>query len=129
MELSDQRVIDFVAKSPLRSFAGMLDALSYLDGQWIPEDIEYELFDRGLGDNLERTSSIRVPVLGGIEANALFAFAEHAAQSHLIRRRTRPSRDPDQDPDELIAFYEVTPAGHKMVNILGAVVAAMKKSD
>jgi hypothetical protein len=65
MKLSDERVIEFLWKSPLKSFPAMLDTLRYLNGNWTSEDLEYELFDHALGDNLEDKVKIMVPSIRG----------------------------------------------------------------
>jgi len=122
MELSDARIIQFLSESPLRSLAAMLDALRYLDGRWVREDLEYELFNDALGDNEDLKVKVRVPSIPGIAANALLAFTWHAKKMHMIRRRPRAMHDPfDDEPEDIVVFYELTPAGHKMVNILSAV--------
>lgn len=123
-KLTDPRVIEFLSKSPLKSFAAMLDTLQYLDGQWIWEDVEYELFNEPLGDNSERKVRIRVPNVRGITANALLAFTWHAKASHLVRRRPRKIRDPRAEPDEIVVFYALTPAGKQMIKLLQAIEAA-----
>ncbi len=56
--LSDARVIDFLSKSPVKSFDTILDVLHYLDGQWIEEEIEYELFNWALRDNEQQKVAI-----------------------------------------------------------------------
>ena len=83
MKLSDEKVIEFLGNSPIRSFQSMLDSLRYLDSVSIEADSEYELFDWGLGDNPSERIEIMVPTNRGIPANALFAFMQHA---HLARR-------------------------------------------
>ena len=123
-ELTDRRVIEFLSKSPLKSFAAMLDTLRYLDGKWVWEDVEYELFDEPLGSNRERKVRIRVPEVRGITANALLAFTWHAKASHLIRRRPRKIRDPRAEPDEIVVFYALTPAGRQMIKLLQAIETA-----
>ena len=45
MKLSDERVIEFLYASPLKSFAGMLDALRYMDDVPVPYESESELVD------------------------------------------------------------------------------------
>ena len=122
MKLSDQRIITFLSKSPIKSFSAMLDTLRYLDGQWIWEDLEYELFNVALGDNPEEKVHVRVPAVRGITASALFAFAWHAKASHLIRRRPRKMRSSQPDePQEIIVLYELTPAGKEMIKVLEAI--------
>jgi hypothetical protein len=123
-QLTDRRVIEFLSKSPLKSFAAMLDTLRYLDGKWIWEDVEYELFDEPLGANRERKVRIRVPEVQGITANALLAFTWHAKASHLVRRRPRKIRDPRAEPDEIVVFYALTPAGKQMIELLRAIETA-----
>jgi hypothetical protein len=122
--LSDRRIIRFLADSPLHSISAMLDALRYLDGQRIWEDLEYELFDDALGDNSQRKQKIRVPSVRGITANVFLNFTRFATKNHMVRRRSRKMRDFDGKPDEVVVFYEVTPAGRKMINILESIDAA-----
>jgi hypothetical protein len=107
----------------------MLDALRYLDGAWTWEELEYELFDDALGDNQQQQVKIRVPRIRGVAANTLFAFTRHAATFHIIRRRPRTMRDERGQPDEVIVFYELTPAGKSMIKVLEAIVAANESSQ
>ena len=118
MKLTDERIIEFLWKSPVRNFEAIRDTLRYLDGQWIEEDLEYELFNEALGDNPDEKVSIRVPNIGGITANALFALTWHAKAFHLLRRRVREMRDTMAEPDALIVFYELTPAGKEVLRLL-----------
>ena len=118
MKLSDEKMVEFFWKSPVKSFPAMLDALRYLDGKWIHGEAEYELFDKALGDNPEERLEIRVPNIGGITANALLAFAWHAQAFHLIRRRPRTPIPADGEPPEIIVFYELTPSGSYAVKVL-----------
>jgi hypothetical protein len=46
MKLSDEKLIEFLWKSSLKSFPAILDALRYLDGKWVQEEAEYELLMR-----------------------------------------------------------------------------------
>jgi len=93
MTVSDQRIIEFFCKSPIKSFATMVDVLRYLQGgQAIRADIEYELFDWALGDNPRNKVYIRVPEIRGIPITA----------------NSLSSADPD---DELTVFYDLTPTG------------------
>jgi hypothetical protein len=118
MKLGDEKVIEFFCKSPIKSFPAMLDALRYLDGKWIQQEVEYELFDAALGDNAEEKVTVRVPAIRGIAANALLAFTGHARTFNLIRRRPKEMRERDGSPEEVIVFYELTPAGSYMVKTL-----------
>jgi hypothetical protein len=127
MKLGDEKIIEFLYKSPVKSFATMLDVFRYVDGNWIHADVEYELLDDALGDNLEGKVKIRVPNIRGITANALLKFAWHAMDFNLIRRRTRtpkPMPEPPgrtviyEDVPEMIVFYELTPSGSYMVKVL-----------
>ncbi|HEX9794434.1 MAG TPA: hypothetical protein VGC54_10665 [Planctomycetota bacterium] len=120
MKLSDRRVIEILAKSPLESFAAMLEILQSLDGAWMWEEIEYELFDDSLGDNQEGKISIRVPSTGGISANVLFAFTQHAITFDLVRRRLWGEQGTRTEPAELRACYELTPSGSYMCSLLEA---------
>jgi hypothetical protein len=115
MNLSDERIIEFLSKSPLKSFGAMLDVLRYLDGNWIWKDLEYELFDNALDDGQDG-EKIRVPTMRGIAANALLAFTRHAFDFHMIRRRPRTIRS--ESHPEIIVFYELMPAGKHMIKIL-----------
>lgn len=118
MKLSDEKVIEFLWKSPVKSFAAMSDALRYLDGKWIEEGVEYELFDEALGDNSEERVQIRVPQIRGIPANALLAFAHHAQTFNLIRKRPKSMEGRIGEPREVIAFYELTPSGVYIAKVL-----------
>lgn len=118
MRVSDERVIEFLSKSPLKSFRAMLDAVRYLDGNWTHGESEEELFDCALGDNPEEKIKIRIPAIGGIPANALLAFMWHAKSFNVIRRRPRQFNDSKERPEELIVFYELTPSGGYILRVL-----------
>jgi len=130
MKLSDKKIIEIMSKSPIRTFAGMLDTLNYLDGNWIQEEVEYELFNEALGDNPEEKVTIRVPNVGGITSNALLNFTWFAKEQFIIRRRERsvPSSALG-DEKELLVFYEITPNGREFMNILEAIVKAREAGD
>jgi len=51
MKLSDEQLTEFLWKSSLKSFPAILDALRYLDGKWVQEEAEYDVFDEAMGDN------------------------------------------------------------------------------
>lgn len=129
MKSSDLKVIDFLAKSPLKSFSAMLDVLQYLDGKSIPEEIEYELFNWALGDNPKNRFHVRIPDVPGIGANALFNFAWHCKTFNLIRRRVKKMRDFQQDEMELIVFYELTPVGKLMIRLLESLEEVLSKKS
>lgn len=118
--LSDARIIEFLSKSPIKSFAAIQDALSYLDGQWVPAGIEYELFHAALGDNQTGEVAIRIPQIGGNPAAALFRLSGLMQDFNLVRRRPKARTSPLDGPEgpELIAFYELTPAGRKLRHLL-----------
>lgn len=126
MKLKDERIIEFLWKSPVRSFEAVQDTLRYLDGQWIYKDLEYELFNEALGDNPDKKVTIRIPNIGGIAANALLTLTWHAKAFHLIRRRVSKTIDTGGQPDELITFYELTPAGKEVLRLLEAIVQTKK---
>lgn len=115
MRVSDERVIEFLSKSPLKSFRAMLDALRYLDGKWIHAESEAELFDWALGDNPSQKIKIRIPEIGGIPANALLAFMWHAKSFSVIRRRSRKMHELE---GEILVFYELSPLGGYMLRVL-----------
>jgi hypothetical protein len=127
--MNDEKLIEFLSKSPLKTFSAMLDALRYLDGAWIWEELEYELFDDALGDNQQQRVKIRVPRIRGVAANTLFAFTRHAATFHIIRRRPRKMVDQSGQPEEVIVFYELMPAGKYMIKVLEAILAAGESSQ
>lgn len=118
MKLSDERVIEFFSKSPIKTFSGMLNALRYLDGQWTHQENDYALFDDALGDNTKEKIRIRVPHVGGIAATALLAFSWHAQAFNLIRRRSMTIFTPGNKPEEIIVFYELTTSGANVVKVL-----------
>ena len=121
MKLSDAKVIEFLSRSPLKSFAAMLDALHYLDGVSIPCDVEFELFNRAIGNNAEGQPNVSVPRIRGIPANLLLAFAEHAHCSHVVRKRPAVL---SKEPEELKLLYELTPSGRYVLKILEALTDA-----
>ena len=124
--LSDARIIDFLSKSPVKNFATILDTLRYLDLKWIQTDLEYELFNWALGDNNEEKVEIRVPNVGGLEANALFQLTKLMEQFHFVRRRAKAIPSPLDGPEgpELITWYEVTSTGKKLRHILTQIETA-----
>jgi hypothetical protein len=117
MKLSDEKVIEFLWKSPLKSFAAMVDALRYLDGTFVPGDVEYELFDGSLGDKDKGKIAIRVPEIRGMTANALLAFTGHAQDFNLVRRRHKTAERLASE-SELRVFYELTRSGYYVRKIL-----------
>jgi hypothetical protein len=60
MKLSDEKVIEFLSDSTLKSFAAMLDALRYVDDVPVPYESESELVDDALGDDVEEQPKVRV---------------------------------------------------------------------
>jgi hypothetical protein len=118
MKLSDEKLIEFLWKSSLKSFPGVLDALRYLDGKRVQEEAEYELFDEATGDNPTETIQMRVPQIGGIPPNALLPFVIHAQAFNLIRRKTKTMAAQLGGPEEIIGFYELTPSGSYVVKVL-----------
>jgi hypothetical protein len=122
MKLSDETIINFLSRSPLKSFAAMLDALHYLDGVSIPCDVEFELFNRAIGNNAEGQPNVSVPRIRGIPANLLLAFAEHAHSSNVVRKR--PPAVLGKEPEELKLLYELTPSGRYVLKILEALTDA-----
>jgi hypothetical protein len=129
MKISDEKIIEFFWKSPLKSFPAMLDVLRYVDGNWIQGEVEYELFDDALWPNSEGKIQIRVPKIGGITANALLAFAWHAKTFNLIRRRPRALRASESDPPEIIVFYELSPSGRYVVKLLEVLTDATSVAE
>lgn len=130
MKLSDERLIEFFWKSPVRSFPAMLDALRYLDGRWTHEECEYELFDEALGDNPEERLHIRVPSIGGISANALLRFTWHAKAFSLVRRRLKsPGALARGEASELVVIYELTPSGSYVVKALEVLTDVAELAD
>jgi hypothetical protein len=117
MKLSDARVSEFLWKSPLKSFPAMFDALRYLDGNLPGKNFQYEIFDDALGDNLEDKVKIRVPSIRGIAANPLLAFAWYAAAFDVVKRRPRTMHTSENEPEELIVFYGLTPSGEYMAKL------------
>jgi hypothetical protein len=118
MKLSDEKLIEFLWKSSLKSFPAILDALRYLDGKWVQEEAEYELFDEAMGDNPTETIQIRVPQIRGVPANALLAFVIHAQAFNLIKRRPKTMAAQHGGSEEIIVFYELTPSGSYVVKVL-----------
>lgn len=119
MKLSDEKVMEFLSKSPLKTFPAMLDALRHLEDNSINADAEYELFNEPLGDNEQAERTIRMPEVGGITANALLAFMGHAHTFHLVRRRPRTLDKLEPEP-EVRVFYQLTPSGSYVLKILEA---------
>jgi len=100
----------------------MLDALHYLDGVSIPCDVEFELFNRPIGNNAAGQPKVSVPRIRGIPANLLLAFAEHAHSSNVVRKR--PPAVLGKEPEELKLLYELTPSGRYVLKILEALTDA-----
>lgn len=83
------------------------------------EESEAELFDWALGDNPSEKVTIRIPPIGGVPANALLSFMEHAKSFNIIRRRPR-GMPASGEPEEIIVFYELTPSGSYTLKLLEA---------
>jgi len=113
VKLSDQKVMEFFWKSPIRSFSAMLDFLRFLDERALPEELEYELFD-----------GIRVPGIGGDSAAVIWRFTKHAEKSGVVRRRARRTKSPLAEEVILVAVYEITAAGRLIMKLLEAIQAA-----
>ena len=134
--LKRYRVIQAVAGAIVLTTCINLDVLSYLDGKWIQEDIEYELFNWVLGDNENEKVFIRVPNVGGITSTPLFWLTRVLQDFHFVRRRVRATPSPLDGPDgpELVAFYEVTNSGKKLRHLLmqidvGKQLLSLRASD
>ena len=122
MKLSDEKVIEFLSGSPLKSFAGMLDALRYVDDVPVPYESESELVDDALGNDVEEEPKVRVPEIRGIPPIALLAFIEHAHSFEILKRR--PRMPLDKAPQKISSLYELTPSGRYVVKILEALTDA-----
>ena len=122
MKLSDERVIEFLYASPLKSFAGMLDALRYLDDVPVPYEFESKLVDEALSDDVEERPKVRVPEIRGIPPIALLAFIEHAHSFEVLKRH--PRMPLDKAPQKISLLYELTPSGRYMLKILEALTDA-----
>lgn len=127
MKLSDRKIIEFLWKSPVKTFGGILDTLRYLEGQWIWENLEYELFNEALGDNLNRKICIRVPNIKGITANSLLNLTWHLCKFHLARRRVRKATDLTDKSNELVVFYDLTPAGKEVLRLIEGIEKTKEK--
>lgn len=84
MKLCDKRIIQFLTNSPMPSLLGMADALRYLHGQRIWEDLEYDLLGGVLGDNAQRKVLTRVSIIDGITAHALLHFVWYVGKTHMV---------------------------------------------
>jgi len=127
MKLSDRKIIEFLWKSPVKTFNAILDTLMYLDGQWIWQDLEYELFNEALGDNPDEKISIRIPNIKSIPANSLLNLTRHLCEFQLVRRRVRDVIDPIDQSNELVVFYELTPIGKELLKLFEAIEKAKEK--
>lgn len=122
MKLSDEKVVEFLAKSPLKTFTAMLDTLRYLDSLQdtsVSAECEYELFNEPLGDNRTGEVSIRVPKIGGTTTAALFVFLDHAQKFDLVRRRPKLLERTSPEP-EMRVLYQLTPSGSYIIKVLEA---------
>ena len=122
MKLSDEKVIEFLSSSPLKSFAGMLDALRYMDDVPVPYESESELVDEALGNDVEEEPKVRVPEIRGIPPIALLAFIEHAHCFKVLKRH--PRMPLDKAPQKVSLLYELTPSGRYVIKILEALTDA-----
>jgi hypothetical protein len=127
MKLSDEKVIEFLSKSPVKVFATMADVLRYLEGKFIQADAEWEVMNDAIGDNWEGQAKIRIPNFRGVTTIPLRDFLRHSIAFNLIRRRTstaQPFPNPPgrriiyEEPPELIVRYELTPSGSYMLKVL-----------
>jgi hypothetical protein len=122
MKLSDERVIEFLYESPLKSFAGILDALRYVDDVPVPYESETELVDDALGDEVEQEPKVRVPEIRGIPPIALLAFIEHSHSFGVLKRH--PRMPLDKASQKISSLYELTPSGRYVIKILEALTDA-----
>ena len=122
MKLSDEKVIEFLSSSPLKSFAGMLDSLRYVDDVPVPHESESELVDDALGDDVEEQPKVRVPEIRGIPPIALLVFIEHAHSFEVLKRH--PRMPLDKAPQKICFLYELTPSGRYILKILEALTDA-----
>ena len=122
MKLSDEKVIEFLSGSPLKSFTGMLDALRYMDDVPVPYESESELVDEALSDDVEGQPKVRVPEIRGIPPIALLAFVEHAHSFEVLKRH--PRMPLDKAPQKISLLYELTPSGRYVIKILEALTDA-----
>ena len=122
MKLSDEKVIEFLSGSPLKSFAGMLDALRYMDDVPVPYESDSELVDEALGNDVENQPKVRVPEIRGIPPIALLAFIEHAHSFEVLKRH--PRMPLDKAPQKISLLYELTPSGRYVIKILEALTDA-----
>jgi hypothetical protein len=122
MKLSDEKVIEFLSSTPLKSFAAMLDALRYVDDVPVPYKSESELVDDALGDDVEEQPKVRVPEIRGIPPLALLAFVEHAHSFEVLKRH--PRMPLDKAPQKISLLYELTPSGRYILKILEALTDA-----
>jgi hypothetical protein len=125
-------MIEFFWRSPIKSFATMLDVFRYLEnGRTVPADIEHELFDHALGDNDQSRVYIRATEVGGIRitANSLFMLTEHLKKYHFVRRRPHKTRGPYTDPDEqFVVAYDLTPSGKNVLRVLEGIERGRSRS-
>jgi len=129
MKITDKKIIEFLHKSPIKNFECIRDTFKYLDRQWSWEELEYELFDDAFGDNLENKVKVKVPKIKGIPAYALLSLTWLAKSKsfHLIRRRTKKELNSILALNELIVFYELTPAGNEVLILLEAICREKEK--
>ena len=122
--LSDARIIEILAKSPVKSFNVLLDVLNYIDGQCILEDIEYEMFDWALGDNEQNATTIKVHNISGMPAIMLHKLTRTLQHFNLVRRRVRRTESQFNEPDglDIIAVYQLTNSGRKFRELLQCIV-------
>jgi hypothetical protein len=122
MKLSDEKVIEFLSNTPLKSFAGMLDGLRYVDDVPVPYEFESELVDDALGDDVEEEPKVRVPEIRGIHPIALLAFIEHAHSFEVLKRR--PRMPLGKASMKISLLYELTPSDRYVLKILEALTDA-----
>jgi len=78
---------------------------------------------------LENKVKVKVPKIKGIPAYALLSLTwlSKSKSFHLIRRRTKKEPNSILTPNELIVFYELTPAGKEVLILLEAICREKEK--
>lgn len=104
---TDRKIIEFLEKSPLRSFSAMRDALRFWDDRVIPEVMAHEVLD-----------DVRLVGIRGDDSRAMWGFEGHAREFGYLRRRVRRTKSPLSEDVEEVMEWGLTQSGSHLLKLL-----------